>query len=216
MSLSIYSDYATKLHSIEEELHSRPVAEELPDEIVHELNHIHEELSHLEMTASHVNQFAKTFLDELRQKTVTLYGEIEDFYHKHAIEVIRQDTENLSNDLANHKLATLLKLHIKELLQSYRPNLTERRVLVLASLVLEQTEALAGQEIVLDEAALMNAEMVIEEIAEYLGQEDKKGLRECMKRLLPEQRKIVLAYLDTSLLHDIKGATDNDKIVRFC
>jgi hypothetical protein len=205
MGISIYSNYATKLFSLEEELHSCPVTKELPEEIVQELNVIHEELSQLEKSASQVNQFAKSFLDDLRQKAVFLYGEIDDFYHKHAIEVIRQETEHLL-EMPSEELAMTLKEHVEELLQSYRPALTERRVLVLAALALEEVE--------ISESALLEAEAVIEEIADYLGREDRKGVQDCLRRLAPGQRKLVLAYLDTSLLHDIEGAADNDKIVR--
>src|SRR4051812_35457842 len=125
MGIGIYSNYASKLQSIEQELHTHPVTEELREQIIHELDEIHQGLSHMDSTAAQVNRFAGTFLDELRQKAVFLYGEVDDFFHKHEIEVIQQDTaaltENLSqnNTAAISRLVDTLRSHIEELFKSY-------------------------------------------------------------------------------------------------
>jgi ElaB/YqjD/DUF883 family membrane-anchored ribosome-binding protein len=202
MGMTVYSDYATKLHSLEEELHGHSVKEELPEQLIHELNSIHEGLNHL---ATQVNQFAKSFLDELRQKTVVLYGEIDDFCHKHAIEVIRQETETFLMQRTKAQ-AAVLKEHIEELLDTYRPPLSERRVVVVARLALEDVDV--------SEEALMEAEVIVEEVAGYLASNDRKGLAFLLRRLSSEQRRVVLTYLDPGLFHDVEGAANEGKIVR--
>lgn len=197
----VYSEYATKLHSLEEELHAQSVKEELPEQLIHELNSIHEGLNTL---APQVNQFAKSFFEELRQKTVVLYGEIDDFCHKHALEVIRQETETFLMQKTKAR-AVVLKEHIEELLDSYRPTLSERRVVVVARLALEDVDV--------SEEALLEAEVIVEEVAEYLGSGDRKGLAFFLRRLSAEQRRVVLTYLDPGLFHDVEGAANEGKIV---
>ena len=100
MGIGIYSNYASRLQSIEQELRTHPVTEEVREQLIHELDKIHEGLSHMDTTAAQVNRFANTFLAELRQKAVFLYGEVDDFFHKHEIEVIQQDTETLTKNLS--------------------------------------------------------------------------------------------------------------------
>ncbi len=229
MGISIYSDFASKLQSIEQELHTHPVTEELREQIIHELDEIHHGLSHMDRTAAQVNRFANTFLDELRQKAVFLYGEVDDFFHKHEIEVIQKDTAALTQTLSQKNVDSIsllvdsLRLHIDELFKSYSPALSERRVLVIAAFVLEQAEALLQgklfAETELNETALANAEILIEDLAEYLSSDDKRGLQQFWKRLSPDERKIVLAYLNpkdllTGLLHDVERPADHHQSIR--
>lgn len=224
---NVYSEYAEKLHEIEEELHAQPITEEVREQIIHELDEVHENLSKCETTAAQVNRFALSFLEELRQKAVFLYGEIDDFYHQHEIDVIEQETTSLAQTLQQKDLLELaavmdsLKNHIAHLLESYSPALSQRRVLVLAKLAMEQAEALMnGQqlpEVDISEETFLETEALIEEMAEYLGNEDKGGLRLFMNRLTRSQKRLVRGYLDpqdllSGLLHDVEGAAYNEQV----
>ena len=146
MGLSIektYSEYAEKLHSIEEELHAQPITEELREQIIHELDEVHDHLSKCESTAASVNRFAQSFLQELRAKAVFLYGEIDGFYHQHEIDVIKEKTHSLAQTVQQRdflKLAMVigsLRTHLTQLLSSYSPDLSERRILVFAKMTLD-------------------------------------------------------------------------------
>jgi hypothetical protein len=222
-----YSEYAVKLDSIDEELHTQPVTKEMREHIIQELNEVHESLFHLKTTAVQVNRFAQSFLEELRQKAVFLYGEIDDFYYKHELEVIQHQTEILAQTLQEHdmgrvsQLADALKCNINQLLESYSPLLQERRILVLARLTLEQAEAfLNGQlsgVIDLNEWAFLEAESIIQEIYEHLSNNDRGNLRLLMQQLTASQKRVVMAYFDpkdliASLLHDVEGTANNDQL----
>lgn len=224
---NVYSEYAEKLHSIEEELHAQPITEEVREQIIHELDEVHDNLSKCETTAANVNRFAQSFLEELRQKAVFLYGEVDDFYHQHEIDVIQEETESLEQTVQQKDLLKLghiinsLKNHIDQLLDSYSPALSQRRVLVMAKMRMEQAEALMnGQqlpELDISEWTFLETEEIIEEIAEYLGSKDRGGLRLLMNRLSPTQKRLVMGYLNskdllTHLLHDVEGATYNEQI----
>jgi molybdopterin converting factor small subunit len=224
---NVYSEYAEKLHSIEEELHAQPITEEVREQIIHELDEVHENLAKCEATAAQVNRFAQSFLKELRQKAVFLYGEVDDFYHQHEIDVIQDETESLAQTLEQKDLLKLgrivdsLKSHIDELLESYSPALSQRRVLVMAKMRMEQAEALMnGQqlpELEISEWTFLETEEIIEEIAEYLGNNERGALRLLMNRLTLTQKRLVMGYLNsqdllTYLLHDVEGATDNEQI----
>ncbi len=236
MGLSIqsnaYSEYAEKLHSIEEELHAQPITEQLREQIIHELDEVNDNLSKCESTAVSVNRFTQSFLRELREKAVFLYGEIDDFYHQHEIDVIKQETDSLAHTLQQRdflKLALVidsLRGHLTQLLESYSPALSERRVLVFAKMTLEQAEALQRgielPEFEISEWTYQETEAIIEEIAEYLGNNDKGAIKLLMNRLTPAQRKLVMNYLDPQdllgspdhLFHDVEGTASNDELFR--
>jgi hypothetical protein len=220
ISTNVYSDYAEKLHSIEEELHAQPITGELREQIIQELNEVHTGISQLETTAARVDIFAQQFVARLRQQAIFLYGEIDSYFYKHELEVIEQETKLLALTLQLKDVSRIdaLKGHINKLLESHSPLLTERRVLVLARLVLEQAEAiLAGreiQEITINEWSYLQTEEIIEEIAEYLGNNDRQGVKDLWRGLSPFERKLVLAYLNPNdllcFLHDIEGAADKN------
>lgn len=217
----VYSDLAERLQTIEKELRAQPITWELRQQIVQELDEVHQGLSQLETTAVRVNQFAQSFLAQLRQQAIFLYGEVDDFFYKHEIEVIQDETHLLAESLEDKnrlriaQVTDALKAHINELLDSYSPLLKDRRVLVFAKLMLEQAEGLLnGQQpapVSLDEWSYLEAEEIIEEIAEYLGHNDRRSIRLLWKRLTSTQRQLVLAYLNPKdmvacLLHNIEGS----------
>jgi hypothetical protein len=94
--------------------------------------------------------------------------------------------------------------------------------LVAAKLVLDKAEAfLRGDEVTeipLDEMSLLEVEAILEEIADYLADNNRGALRLLMRNLSPVQKKTVLAYLEpkdllTSLLHEIERPTDQNILI---
>ncbi len=232
MNSNHYSALAETLASVEEvlssvnnTLESEPVTDEVRQLLLDKLDAASRHLSSLERTASNVNQFALSYFGELRQKAITLYGKVDDSYLQHEVVVLKDETHDLE-DVINkkdvHAMARRIsdiKEHLIKILNEFCPALQERRALVAAKLVLEKAEAfLRGEELEelsLDEMSLLETESVLEEIADYLAENNRGALRLLMKQLSPAQRKIVLAYLEpkdllTSLLHDIERPADQN------
>ena len=230
VSTDAYSQCAMKLASIDKELHSKPVTEDARKLFIQELNEVHESLFQLRTTAVQVNRFAQSFFEELNQKTVSLYGEIDDCFYKRELEVIQHQTKILAQTLQANKMADVsreadsLKFHINQLLESFSPLLQDRRILVFARLTLEQAEAyLQGQlagEIDLSDWAFLEAESIIIEIHDHLSSNDKGSLRLLINQLTAAQKRLIMAYFDPEdliarLLHEVEGPAYNDKIVAF-
>jgi hypothetical protein len=232
---SHYSAVAETLTSVEEvlssvqnTLESEPVTDEIRQFLLSKLDSVSSNLSSLEKTASSVNQFAQSYFEQLRQKAITLYGEVDDSYLQHEVVTLQDEAHDLQDVLDKkdvHSMAQRIvhiKEHLVKILNEFSPALQERRALVAAKLVLEKAEAfLRGeqiQDLPLDEMSLLEVEAILEEIADYLADNNRGALRLLMKRLSPIQRKIVLAYLEpkdllTSLLHDIERPTDQNVMI---
>ncbi|MGH2611708.1 MAG: hypothetical protein ACRDFB_01505 [Rhabdochlamydiaceae bacterium] len=235
MNSSRYSALAETLTSVEEvlssvknTLESEPVTDELRHSLLDKLDVASRNLSCLEKTASSVHQFAQSYFEELRQKAITLYGKVDDSYLQHEVVVLQDETHDLEDVMHKkdvHSMAQRIngiKEHLIKILNEFRPALQERRALVAAKLVLEKAEAfLRGEEtpeVPLDELSLLETEAILEEIADYLTENNRGALRLLMRRLSPIQRKIVSAYLEpkdllTNLLHDIEGPTHQDIMI---
>ncbi len=235
LNSSHYSALAETLSSVEEVLssvknvlESQPVTDELRQSLLEKLDVASQNLSSLERTASTVNQFAQTYFAQLRQKTITLYGKVDDSYLQHEVVVLQDETHDLE-DVINKKDMTAMvqridgiKEHLIKILNEFCPALQERRALVAAKLVLEKAEAfLRGEELPefpLDEMSLLETEAILEELADYLGDNNRGALRLLMRRLTPAQKKIVLTYLEpqdllTNLLHDIERPTNQNVMI---
>ena len=230
MSLSIernvYSEYAEKLEIIER-LCAQPITEEVHEDIIQTLDEIHQNLSQCDTTAAKTNMFAQSYLKELQEKAVFLYGKVDDSFHQHEIDVIKEETASLAVTVKQKdllRIATVLeslKAHINHLLETYSPALSERRVLVYAKMTLENAEALLQGQIVqeldldIDEQEI---EGILEELAEYLGNNDKVSLSLLWKRLSPVQKKLVMGYMTdpqdllSCLLHNIEGSADYEQV----
>lgn len=223
---NVYSEYAEKLESIER-LCAQPISEEVHEEIIHSLDEVHKNLSQCDTTAAKTNLFAQSYLKELQEKAVFLYGKVDDSFHQYEIDVIKEETASLAVTVQQKDLLTLasiiesLKAHINQLLESYSPALSERRVLVYAKMTLEQAEALLKGQMIQDfdmtEWTYLETEAIIEELAEYLGNNDRVSVRLLMSRLTPAQKKLVMGYLNPNdllscLLHDVEGSADNEQI----
>jgi hypothetical protein len=235
MNYSHYSALAETLTSVEEvlssvknTLDSEPVTDEVRQLLLNKLDAASRNLSSLERTASSVNQFAKSYFQQLREKAMTLYGKVDDSYLQHEVVVLQDETHDLQDDINKKDAHTIalrineIKEHLIKILNEFSPALQERRALVAAKLVLEKAEAfLRGEELpdlYLDEMTLLETEAVLEEIADYLTENNRGALRLLMKKLSPYQRKIVLAYLEpkdllTNLLHDIERPADQNIMI---
>jgi hypothetical protein len=223
---NVYSEYAEKLETIER-LCAQPITEEVHEEIIQTLDEVHQNLSQCDTTAAKTNLFAQSYLKELQEKAVFLYGKVDDSFHQHEIDVIKEETASLAVTVQQRDLLRIasvlesLKSHITHLLEIYSPALSERRVLVYAKMTLEQAEALLrGQmlpELEMSEWTYLETEAIIEELAEYLGNNDRVSVRLLMNRLSPAQKKLVMGYLNPNdllscLLHDVEGSTDNEQL----
>ena len=223
---NVYSDYAEKLENIEK-ICAQPISEEVHEEIIHELDEVHKNLSQCDRTAAKTNLFAQAYLKELQEKTVFLYGKVDDSFHQHEIDIIQEETAYLAKTIKQRKLLNLalmaesLKSHIHHLLNTYSPALSERRVLVYAKMTLDQaTSLLKGQivpELEISEGTFLETEAILEELAEYLGSNDRVSVRLLMSRLTPVQKKLVMGYLNpdhllSCLLHDIEGSADHEQL----
>jgi hypothetical protein len=226
MNSSHYSALAETLTSVEEvlssvknTLESEPVTDEVRLFLLNKLNAASSNLSSFEKTASTVDVFAQSYFQQLREQARTLYGELDDSYLHHEVVVLQDETHDLEevmNQKDIHKMAQRvqdIKDHLNKILNEFRPAFQERRALVAAKLVLEKAEALLrGEELAeleLDEEAFNVSEGILEELAEYLADDNRAARRLLMSQLTPAQKKIVSAYLApedllTHLLHDVE------------
>src|SRR3569832_468098 len=235
LNSSHYSALAETLSSVEEvlssvksALESEPVTDELRQSLLEKLDVASRNLSSLERTASSVNQFAQSYFAQLREKTITFYVKVDDSYLQHEVIALQDETHDLDEDINKKDMSSMaaringIKEHLIKILNEFSPALQERRALVAAKLVLEKAEAfLKGEKIPefpLDEMSLLETEAILEELADYLGDNNKGALRLLMKRLTPAQKKIVLTYLEpedllTSLLHDVERPTNQNILI---
>lgn len=62
---------------------------------------------------------------------------------------------------------------------------------------------------------MLETEAILEEIADYLAENNRGALRQLMRRLSQTQRKLVTAYLEpkdilSHFLHEVEGSTDQN------
>ncbi len=223
---NVYSEYAEQLENIEK-LCAQPISEEVHEEIIHTLDEVHSNLSQCDSTAAKTNLFAQSFLKELQEKAIFLYGKVDDSFHQYEIDVIKDETASLALTVQQKDLLKIvavlesLKAHINQLLEHYSPALADRRVLVYAKMTLEQAESLLQgqpvQDFEMSEWTYLETEAIIEELAEYLGNNDKVSVKLLLSRLSPAQKKLVMGYLNPNdllscLLHDVERSTDDEQI----
>ncbi len=216
------------LSFVENTLESEPVTDEIREQLLEKLNVASHNLSSLEKTATQVNQFAQSYFEQLRSRAIVLYGEVDDSYLQHEVIVLQNEADQLAGTIVKKDFQLIalrieaLKQHLSKILNEFSPALQERRSIVAARLVLEKAEAfLRGEkmeELSLTEDSFLEVEEILEEVAEYLGANNRGALRLLMRRLSPIQKKIVLAYLEpkdllTSLLHDMEGSTNQNSMI---
>lgn len=218
------------LSSVKKVLESKAVAvtDEVREELLEKLDIASQKLSSMEKVAGQVNQFALSYFAQLREKAISLYGEVDESYLQHEVVVLQDETHLLEDTMGQKDFKAIarrianMKEHLSKILSEFRPALQERRSLVAAKLVLEKAEAfLRGEELSdlpITEWSLLETEEILEEIAEYLADNNRGALRLLMRRLSPIQRKLVSAYLEpkdllSSFLHDIEGSADQDIVL---
>ncbi|HUD01331.1 MAG TPA: hypothetical protein VMR37_03330 [Rhabdochlamydiaceae bacterium] len=222
---NVYSEYAEQLESIER-LCAQPITEELHEEIIDKLDAVHGDLSKCEITAAKTNIFVLSLVKQLQSKMVDLYGRADSSFYEHEIGVIKEEAQSLALTFQQKDLLKIasvfksLRSHLNHLLESYRPPLAERGVVVFAKQILEHAEALLQgktvEELDLSECPFVEQE-ILEELAEYLGTNDRVSLSLLWKRLSPAQKKLVLAYMSnpqdllSCLLHNIEGSAHQEQ-----
>lgn len=221
---NLYADYAEKLEAIEK-LCAQPISEEVHEEIIHTLDEVHQNLC--DTTAAKTNLFAQSFLKQLQEKAIFLYGKVDDSFHQYEIEVIKEETASLALTVQQRDFLKLvlviesLKAHINQLLENFSPALADRRVLVYAKMTLAQAESLLKgnppEALEMSEWTFLETEAIIEELAEYLGNNDRMSIKLLLARLSPAQKKLVMGYLNpndllTCLLHDVEGSADEEQL----
>ena len=225
---SSYQTLSATLSSVEEvlffvktSLESNPVTDEVREELLEKLDDAFQQLSSLEKVAGQVNKFALSYFTQLKETAISLYGEVDDSYLQHEVVVLKDETHQLEETMGKKNFEQIaariagLKDHLSKILGEFSPALQERRALVAAKLVLEKAEALLRgsqiEDLSLTEWSLLEAEAVLEEIADYLAEENRGAIRMLMRRLTPAQKRLVAAYLEpkdlcAGFLHDVEGA----------
>jgi len=216
------------LSSVKNVLESKPVTDEVREELLQKLDNVSHKLSSVEKVAGQVNQFALSYFAQLREKAISLYGKIDDSYLHHEVVVLQDETHQLEDTIDRKDFERIalriqnMKEHLSKILSEFRPALAERRSLVAAKLVLEKAEALLRgeelSELTLTEWSMLETEAILEEIADYLADDNRGALRLLMRRLTPTQRRLAQAYLEpkdllSHFLHDIEGAADQSNML---
>lgn len=212
------------LHSIEEKLVVEPVSPEERKNLFHELEEVSHAIEELETQAAYINRFAQSYLKELKETIVKLYGKIDDSALKYRVSLIQKEGLTLEASLQKGdmksvaRLIETLKYHINSLFDSYAPGLEERRVVAFARLQLEKAEAFADGKAYTDPLSdlegwsYLQAEEAIETVADLLSQNERKAARLLLNRLTVAQKKLFSAYLNpedilTRFLHDVESST---------
>lgn len=212
------------LHSIEEKLIVEPISPEERKNLSQELDEVSHAIQELETQAAYINRFAQSYLKELRETVVKLYGKIDDSALKYRISLIEKEGLILQDHLQKGDMKSVARLietltyHINSLFQSFAPALRERRMIAFARLQLEKASALVAGEVFMDPLAdpegwsYIQAEEAIETVADLLVQNERKALRLFLRALTPSQKKLLNAYFNpgdplSSLIHDIECPT---------
>lgn len=200
-----YSYFSEQLAVIEEKAHQPGLSLETRDALHEALNEVYTGIQDIELQSVHVNLFARSFLEEIKAKMVSLFGEIDDLYVKAEIEWIKTEAETMPALFQPKTMGELaravdaLKTRINTLFTLYLPGLEERKVIAFAQLMVQKAEDfLSGKPECLDAPTIwddVTVGEVLQEIATYLSQDDKTGARFAFNRLNNAQKKLILAYL---------------------
>jgi len=217
-----------QLRAIETKLLTEPVNSEKRMKLFQELDTVSDALAELEAGAAQVNRFAQSYLKELQNQVVRLYGEIDDCTIKYEVSEIEKEASSLEASLQKNdfqgvaRLVDTLKRHIDSLLASFCPALQERRVIVLARLMMEKAEALLeGKncfEFDLDTWTFLEAEAALETMAGLMSQNERASARDAYKRLTQAQKRLVGAYVGsdegfTGLFHDVESTANYNYLI---
>lgn len=185
---------------------AKPLNPERRQEVLRTLNATHYRLVKMESKAVEINDIAQASMQKLSEKTVSLYGKLDDQMIQYEVCQIQKEAESLEKTMGKKDMAALAKAvdalqeHINSLFDSYSPSLAQRRIIVIARLILDRaTDLMEGREVDLsldvDALAYTQAEAVLEEIVDLLGQNKNSAAKMRFNSLSPAQRKILLYYL---------------------
>lgn len=217
------------LHSIEEKLVVEPVSPEARKHLHNELEEVSHAIQELETQAAYINRFAQSYLKELKDTIVTLYGKIDDSALKYRVSLIQKEGLTLEACLQKGDMTSVARLvdtltyHINSLYDTYAPGLEDRRLIAFARLQLEKASALMEGEVFIDPLTdpegwtYLQAEEAIETVADLLSQNERRAARLLLNRLTVAQRKLFSAYLNPDdmlarLLHDVESAAHHDQV----
>lgn len=186
-----------------------PLNPERREEVLRSLNATHYRLVKMESKAVSINDVAQASMQKLSEKTVSLYGKLDDQMIQYEVCQIQKEAESLEmsmGTIATRDMAALAKAvdalqeHINSLFDSYSPSLAQRRIIVIARLTVDRANALIeGKEIDpsldIDALAYNQAEAILEEIVDLLGQNKNSAAKMRFNSLSAAQRKILLYYL---------------------
>ncbi len=180
-----------------------PINEKEHDELTRNLENVQERLKTLG---------ASVFSKPLEDQIISLYGKIDESLFRYELGRIQNEATILeaSRKAGNRKIVSqttaLLQNHITAIWDRYRPSLEERRVIAHIEQQLQETDL--SDEKVVEEALIL--------IAEALSTNDEKRAAFVFNNLSPAEQKLLCSYLPqeerSDLLHEIEGATHNDKI----
>ncbi|MGR3973152.1 MAG: hypothetical protein QRY72_01030 [Candidatus Rhabdochlamydia sp.] len=164
----------------------------------------------------------------LRDQIITLYALIDSAYLKNLLHQLHLSSLRLKKTLRRGEDNMIIENmqvvqeQMHTILSLFLPSFKERRVLVIAKLIIEQAEyfLLSHQQtpLFISEKIFEDAEMILEEVADYLSENNPKAVRKLMQSVSLTQKKIILAYLEpkdllTHILHDVERAAHQN--VRF-
>lgn len=218
------------LHSIEEKLIVEPISPEERKHLFHELEEVSHAIEELEAQAANINRFAQSYLKELKETVIKLYGKIDDSALKYRVSLIQKEGLTLEASLQKGdmksvaRLIETLKYHINSLFNSYAPGMEERRVIAFARLQMEKAEAFADGKAYVDPLSdlegwsYLQAEEAIETVADLLSQNERKAARLLLNRLTLAQKKLFSAYLNpedilTRFLHDVESSAYQNQAI---
>lgn len=210
-----------RLHLIEEEIVVNPISPDERKNLFYELDEVNHVIEALETQSAHINRFVQSYLKELKEAVIKLYGKIDDSALRYRTSLIQKESLVLEEYLEKGDMKTVaclvdtLTSSINSLFESFSPTLEGRRSIAFARLQLDKASALMEGRTYTDPLSdpegwsYLQAEEAIETIADLLTQNEKKAARYFLNHLTTLQRRLLNAYLNPEdilahLLRDVE------------
>ena len=137
LNKSLQGSYSI-LQTIEREIAQSPISSKKYLNLSKKLDHELEALQTLEKTS---NLFVKTQTDSLKEKVVTLYGDLEDGRIEGEVSQIHQESRSLKKGRISLKAVKQLEAHINDLEKNHLTSIPHRRVIADAKHALLEAKA---------------------------------------------------------------------------
>lgn len=216
MAVSAFNYFNNNIQYIEHLLDSSPVTSKVHDTLVERLNEMGYLLSKKQ---EETNPFTQSHWQEIREKMVWLYGEIESQLWNHRLHQIAREASLLNhypssgNAKRVERVAGGLQSHIDFLLNNYAPALEEKGVISFAHDVLSHLASTTVPKTSSSEENENIDPSLIEEITDCLAYEDIKKAQFLFERLSATQKEQIATLLPqdmfSCLVHNIKTAANN-------